>query len=66
MADRNKIKCSVDSCQYWGQGNLCQADEIMVAVDSPGGDLGARMESGAQLGGARSSSATKCDTFRPK
>ncbi|MDQ7794382.1 MAG: DUF1540 domain-containing protein [bacterium] len=24
------VTCTVNSCRYWGAGNLCQADEIQV------------------------------------
>lgn len=25
-----EVKCSVESCHYWGDGNICTADSIMV------------------------------------
>ncbi len=28
-----EVKCSVANCAYWGQGNNCQADVIMIEVD---------------------------------
>ncbi|MGD8192252.1 DUF1540 domain-containing protein [Brevibacillus ginsengisoli] len=28
-----QVKCSVSNCSYWGQGNNCQADMIMVEID---------------------------------
>lgn len=24
------VKCDVDSCKYWAQGNRCDADEIFI------------------------------------
>jgi hypothetical protein len=30
----SKIYCSIDNCNYWNQGNLCKASEIMVTADS--------------------------------
>lgn len=24
------VRCSVDSCHYWGEGDVCTADEIWV------------------------------------
>ncbi len=60
-----RIKCSVDTCRYWGSGNRCEADSIMVAVDGAAGG-GERLEAGVAGGGAaHRSSETKCDTFRP-
>ncbi|RNB74693.1 DUF1540 domain-containing protein, partial [Brevibacillus fluminis] len=28
------VKCSVANCTYWGEGNNCNADSIMVEVDA--------------------------------
>lgn len=30
------IMCSVDNCHYWSQGNVCQANKIMVTSDQVG------------------------------
>jgi len=30
------IHCIVSDCHYWGQGNKCQANEILVTTDSFG------------------------------
>ncbi|HHY16818.1 MAG TPA: DUF1540 domain-containing protein [Firmicutes bacterium] len=27
------VKCKVSSCQYWGSGNRCEADSILVDHD---------------------------------
>lgn len=29
----SEIYCSIDSCNYWSQGNKCAANEIMVTSD---------------------------------
>jgi hypothetical protein len=31
-----KIKCTVDSCEFWGEGQNCTADEIWVKNDITG------------------------------
>jgi hypothetical protein len=31
-----KVKCTVDNCEYWGEGQVCQADQIMVRNDISG------------------------------
>ncbi len=31
-----QIHCSVNNCHYWGQGNRCHANEIIVTADSIG------------------------------
>lgn len=60
---RTAVKCSVDSCYYWGSGNVCQADAIMVKnnVDQIGFEIGT-------IGDleARTSEDTMCATYKPK
>ncbi|HHT04908.1 MAG TPA: DUF1540 domain-containing protein [Hydrogenispora sp.] len=60
-----KVKCYVDSCQYWEQNNLCAADTIevdnqQVNLDMEIGTLG------EGYGEAETSKATYCRTFKPK
>lgn len=60
-----KVKCYVDSCQYWEQNNLCAADTIevdnqQVNLDMEIGRLG------EGYGEAETSKATYCRTFKPK
>jgi hypothetical protein len=31
-----KVKCTVDSCEFWGEGQICTADEIWVKNDITG------------------------------
>jgi hypothetical protein len=31
-----KVKCTVDNCEYWGDGQVCQADQILVKNDIAG------------------------------
>jgi hypothetical protein len=31
-----KVKCTVDSCEFWGKGQVCTADEIWVKNDITG------------------------------
>jgi hypothetical protein len=30
------VKCTVDSCEYWGEGQVCQANQILVKNDIAG------------------------------
>jgi hypothetical protein len=46
------VLCEVNSCTYWGKGNLCQAEEIYVVSHH-----------GKQ---ASESKETDCKTFRPQ
>jgi hypothetical protein len=47
------VMCEVSSCNYWGNGNLCQADQIYVV-------------SHADEEKARTTEETDCHTFKPK
>ncbi|WP_139491335.1 DUF1540 domain-containing protein [Brevibacillus dissolubilis] len=66
------VKCAVANCTYWGEGNNCQADMIMVEVDGH-----ANKQFDAEFAGefgydsqhkdaAKSSAETCCHTFKPK
>ncbi len=34
MPNQQHIHCSVNNCHYWAQGNMCNANEIMVTSDT--------------------------------
>lgn len=36
MLKGKEIYCSVNTCHYWKNGNICDANEIMVTSDSMG------------------------------
>jgi len=65
------VKCSVSNCSFWGQGNNCNADQIMIDIDKHAhqpldtefahGELGADHQDHA-----KDSSVTCCHTFKPK
>jgi hypothetical protein len=61
----NRIKCSVSSCQYNDDGEVCKADEIKVRNNFGATD---DMEFGDMEGetGARTSMETCCETFVPR
>ena len=59
-----EIKCSVDSCSYWGKGNVCEADAIMVRNNKPQDydmEIGTMGDTEAET-----SAETMCETFKPK
>jgi len=61
-----EIYCTVNSCYYYGSGDKCKAEKIMVKNNSA--TLGnTRMEIGS-IGGsdAAQSNQTLCETFIPK
>jgi hypothetical protein len=51
MARDIEVLCEVENCNYWGQGNRCQADAIYV-VSHKGNT-------------AHDSKDTDCKTFKP-
>jgi len=62
-----KINCTVDDCVYWGSGNICKADEILVTINEATGSAG-RLELG-EMGAtknAKTSYETQCKTFKPR
>ncbi|BDG61470.1 DUF1540 domain-containing protein [Caldinitratiruptor microaerophilus] len=63
---RQQIECTVSSCFYWGDGDRCHAERIIV-TGNPAGIRNARTEFG-QLEGrdAAHSSETQCHTFVPR
>ncbi len=66
-----KIRCSVRSCDFWGEGQVCQADQIIVKNNKLG-DLDDELANlDLELGvignvDANFSHETCCETFRPR
>jgi len=72
-ARMTEVRCSVQSCCYWSQGDICQADIIKVKSNTLGDaddELGITDMEAAEIGArareASKSSETCCGTFRPK
>lgn len=62
---QQEIYCTVNSCYYYGSGDLCKAAKIMVK-NNPATLQNANMEVGTLGGEARQSNQTLCETFIPK
>ncbi|HHW40688.1 MAG TPA: DUF1540 domain-containing protein [Syntrophomonadaceae bacterium] len=64
------IHCSVNNCHYWGKGNVCHAEEIMVTSDALGDNqpdnVDAKMAADISPTPADSCMATCCKTFVEK
>ncbi|MBU8905701.1 DUF1540 domain-containing protein [Desertibacillus haloalkaliphilus] len=66
------VKCNVSNCTFWGEGNNCQADSILVEVDRHANNDYNVEASGELLGDADHKdeagnvAATCCHTFKPK
>ena len=55
----------MDSCKYWGQNNLCDAE--VIEVDNQRVDLDLEIGTiGEGIDEAKTSKATYCRTFAPK
>lgn len=65
-----RVKCTVDTCHYWSQGQVCTADEIQVdsqyGVTSAGRTAFSAELSATGQSGARTSAETMCQTYRPR
>ncbi|MEW6624255.1 MAG: DUF1540 domain-containing protein [Bacillota bacterium] len=64
------IHCIVNDCHYWQQGNLCVANEILVATDQFGAsqpdNIDAHMAAQLQPETAGNCMETCCKTYVPK
>ncbi len=64
-----KVNCTVSSCEFWGRGNLCHAEQILVKNNFSTYSGDNRVEFGEEfhsLPEAGGSSQTLCETMRPK
>ncbi|MHB1128045.1 MAG: DUF1540 domain-containing protein [Bacillota bacterium] len=61
------IHCIVNDCHYWGQGNACKANEILIATDNFGSKqpdrVDASMATNLKPEQAGSCMATCCKTY---
>ncbi len=66
-----EVKCNVSNCTYWGEGNNCAADAILVEIDKHANmsvDMSAdgNLHEAAHKDTAYDPAETCCHTFRPK
>ncbi|HEX3047160.1 MAG TPA: DUF1540 domain-containing protein [Bacillota bacterium] len=60
------VNCTVDNCQYWTSGNLCEAQQIVIQNDEDGGfSPNAKLKELAATP-ADSNDDTCCQTFKLK
>lgn len=64
------IHCIVNNCEYWKQGNMCAANEILVATDKFGASqpdkVDATMAKQLTPQNAGTCMETCCKTYVPK
>lgn len=58
------VNCTVNNCHYWQQGNLCNADNIVVQSDEAGGFPPSASLDNLNSTPADSKDQTCCQTFR--
>ena len=58
------VKCEVDTCHYWAQGNKCNAEEILVNYNFQ--TTGRSYVEFGMIEKKNTTDATCCETFRPK
>lgn len=65
-----EVYCTVNTCDYWGQGNHCFAQKILITRDSAGDQwpdsVDAPQASTLPPTPAENCMATCCKTFRPR
>ncbi len=70
MEQKQHIHCLVATCHYWDQGNMCQANEIVVTSDSFGAsqpdEVDAKRAKALSPTPADSCMETCCKTFVTK
>lgn len=60
------LNCTVNSCKYWEQGNLCSAQQIVIQNDQAGGFSPNSKLSNLEPTPARTIDQTCCQTFKNK
>jgi len=60
------LNCTVNSCKYWQQGNLCTAQQIIIQNDQSGGVSPNASLSSLSATPASSIDQTCCQTFKYK
>ena len=69
--DKPIVNCSVSNCNYWGEHNVCSADQIMIEIDQHATarfkeEFAAESYDTEHHDTAPNSAATCCLTFKPK
>ncbi len=69
-----QVRCTVDNCYYWAEGNYCNADSILITSTDAAAKHSDSLQNQAmsalvnQIGEtpAHHSVETACQTFRPR
>lgn len=64
-----EVSCSISNCTFYGEGNICQAEKIMVDLDRHSSydvEFGEELGYKDHIDKAAKSAQTCCRTFKPK
>ncbi|QOR68666.1 DUF1540 domain-containing protein [Cytobacillus suaedae] len=64
-----EVSCSISNCTFYGEGNVCRAEKIMVDLDrhsSYDSEFGEELGYKDHIDEAAKSAQTCCRTFKPK
>ncbi len=64
-----EVSCSISNCTFYGEGNVCRAEKIMVDLDRHSGynsEFAEEFGYKDHIDEAAKSAQTCCRTFKPK
>jgi hypothetical protein len=64
-----EVSCAISNCTYYGEGNVCTAEKIMVELDNHSRydtEMSSELSEKNHQDNAINSAATCCKTFKPK
>ncbi|MEH7087009.1 DUF1540 domain-containing protein [Neobacillus drentensis] len=64
-----EVACSIANCSFYGEGNVCTADKIMVEIDNHARydtEFSSELGEKNHVDTAGTSAETCCKTFKPK
>jgi hypothetical protein len=64
-----EVSCAISNCTFYGEGNVCTAEKIMVERDSHSRydtEMSSELDEKNHIDKADTSAETCCKTFKPK
>jgi hypothetical protein len=64
-----EVSCAISNCTFYGQGNVCTAEKIMVELDNHSRydtEMSSELTEKNHIDEAGNSKETCCKTFKPK
>lgn len=63
-----EVSCAISNCTYYGEGNICTAEKIMVELDNHSRydtEMSSELDEKNHIDEASKSAETCCKTFKP-